>query len=123
MSFPGSADFDGSVFKDLPGHVYHTGRRPTIHAHGKEICRPDGRFAAGKNVTAGLRQRHYSTGDVRAGAERPWKELSDIQSFYANTPDNPKEFVWIENTKHRYETYSYFQYNPEIMLAWLKRWV
>jgi uncharacterized protein len=53
----------------------------------------------------------------------PWTELSDIQSFYANTPDNPKEFIWIENTKHRYETYSYFQDNPEIMLAWLKRWV
>ena len=32
----------------------------------------------------------------------PWTELSDIQSFYTNTPDNPKEFVWIENTKHRY---------------------
>jgi uncharacterized protein len=53
----------------------------------------------------------------------PWTELSDIQSFYDNTPDNPKEFVWIENTKHRYETYSYFQDKPEILLAWLKRWV
>jgi len=53
----------------------------------------------------------------------PWTELSDVQSFYANTPDNPKEFIWIENTKHRYETYSYFQDNPDIMLAWLKRWM
>jgi pimeloyl-ACP methyl ester carboxylesterase len=52
-----------------------------------------------------------------------WTELSDIQSFYANTPDNPKEFVWIENTKHRYETYSYFQNQPDIMLDWLKRWM
>ena len=53
----------------------------------------------------------------------PWTELSDIRSFYDNTPGNPKEFVWIENTKHRYETYSYFQDKPEIMLEWLKRWM
>ena len=53
----------------------------------------------------------------------PWTELSDIQGFYNDTPDNPKEFVWIENTKHRYETYSYFQDKPEIMMEWLKRWM
>jgi pimeloyl-ACP methyl ester carboxylesterase len=53
----------------------------------------------------------------------PWTELSDIKSFYANTPDKPREFVWIENTKHRYETYSYFQNKPDIMMAWLKRWM
>jgi dienelactone hydrolase len=53
----------------------------------------------------------------------PWTEMSDIRSFYDKTPDNPKEFVWIENTKHRYETYSYFQDKPEMMLEWLKRWM
>jgi uncharacterized protein len=53
----------------------------------------------------------------------PWTELSDIQSFYDKTPDNPKEFVWIENTRHRYETYSYFQDKTEMMLDWLKRWM
>ena len=52
-----------------------------------------------------------------------WTELSDILSIYDNTPDNPKEFVWIENTKHRYETYSYFQDKPDMILAWLKRWM
>jgi dienelactone hydrolase len=53
----------------------------------------------------------------------PWTELTDIQSFYDNTPDNPKEFFWIENTKHRFDTYVYFQDKPEKMLAWLARWV
>ena len=52
----------------------------------------------------------------------PWTELNDIQSFYDNTP-LPKEFYWIENTKHRFESYSYFQKNPEKMLEWLKRWM
>jgi uncharacterized protein len=53
----------------------------------------------------------------------PWTELSDIQGFYNNTPDNPREFFWIENTKHRFESYSYFQEKPEIMLEWLKKWL
>jgi dienelactone hydrolase len=53
----------------------------------------------------------------------PWTELSDIQGFYNATPDNPKDFFWIENTKHRFETYSYFQDKPEKMLEWLKKWV
>jgi esterase/lipase len=53
----------------------------------------------------------------------PWTELSDIQGFYDNTPDNPKEFFWIEGTKHRFDSYVYFQNKPEKMLAWLKRWV
>jgi hypothetical protein len=52
----------------------------------------------------------------------PWTELNDIQSFYDNTPSQ-KEFYWIENTKHRFESYSYFQNNPEKMLEWLKRWM
>jgi alpha-beta hydrolase superfamily lysophospholipase len=52
----------------------------------------------------------------------PWTELSDIQSFYENTPE-PKEFYWIENTKHRFESYSYFQDNPEKMLKWFGRWM
>jgi len=52
----------------------------------------------------------------------PWTELSDIQSFYENTPE-PKEFYWIENTKHRFESYSYFQDNPEKMLEWFGRWM
>ncbi len=38
--------------------------------------------------------------------------LEDIQSFYNNFPGT-KEFCWIENTKHRFESYSYFQDNPE----------
>lgn len=52
----------------------------------------------------------------------PWTELTDILSFYNNTPE-PKEFYWIENTKHRFESYSYFQNNPEKMLDWLKKWM
>lgn len=52
----------------------------------------------------------------------PWTELSDIQGFYNNTPA-PKEFFWIENTKHRFESYSYFQNHPEKMLEWLERWM
>ena len=53
----------------------------------------------------------------------PWTELSDIQGFYDNTPDNPKEFSWIEDTTHRFESYSYFENKPEIMLEWIKKWI
>jgi uncharacterized protein len=53
----------------------------------------------------------------------PWTELRDIQGFYQRTPDNPKEFFWIENTKHRFESYSFFQDHPVKMLEWIKRWV
>jgi uncharacterized protein len=53
----------------------------------------------------------------------PWTELSDIKGFYQNTPDNPKDFFWIENTKHRFETYLYFQTKPEKMLEWLAKWI
>lgn len=53
----------------------------------------------------------------------PWTEMSDIQGFYNNTPDNPKEFFWIEDTTHRFESYTYFESRPEKMLEWVKRWV
>jgi uncharacterized protein len=53
----------------------------------------------------------------------PWTELSDIKGFYQNTPDNPKDFFWIENTKHRFETYLYFQTRPGKMLEWLAKWI
>ncbi len=53
----------------------------------------------------------------------PWTELSDIEGFYRDTPDNPKEFFWIYDTKHRFESYSYFETKPEKMLEWLKRWM
>lgn len=52
----------------------------------------------------------------------PWTELSDIQSFYDNTPAT-KEFFWIKDTKHRFESYSYFQDRPEKMLEWLAKWL
>jgi dienelactone hydrolase len=52
----------------------------------------------------------------------PWTELGDIQGFYESTPE-PKEFYWIENTNHRFESYSYFQDKPEKMLEWLDRWM
>ncbi len=52
----------------------------------------------------------------------PWTELSDIQGFYENTPP-PKEFFWIEGTKHRFETYSYFQDKPGKMLEWLGKYL
>jgi uncharacterized protein len=53
----------------------------------------------------------------------PWTELSDIRGFYDNTPDNPKELFWIEDTTHRFESYSYFEDKPEKMLDWVNRWV
>ena len=53
----------------------------------------------------------------------PWTELSDIQGFYNNTPDNPKEFFWIEDTRHRFDSYVYFENKPEKMLEWLRKWV
>jgi len=36
MPFPGSADFYGSIFKNLPGHVYYAGWGQVIHANGKK---------------------------------------------------------------------------------------
>jgi len=53
----------------------------------------------------------------------PWTEMSDIQAFFEGTPDNPKDFFWIENTTHRFESYSYFQERPEKMLGWIEKWV
>jgi len=53
----------------------------------------------------------------------PWTEMSDIQGFYGNTPNNPKELFWIEDTTHRFESYTYFQSRPAKMLEWLKKWV
>jgi alpha-beta hydrolase superfamily lysophospholipase len=53
----------------------------------------------------------------------PWTDMSDIQAFYEGTPDNPKDFFWIENTTHRFESYSYFQDKPEKMLEWIGRWL
>ena len=53
----------------------------------------------------------------------PWTDMRDIQSFYEGTPDNPKNFFWIENTTHRFESYSYFQERPEKMLEWIEKWV
>jgi dienelactone hydrolase len=53
----------------------------------------------------------------------PWTELSDIEGFYAVTPDNPKDFFWIENTKHRFESYHYFEDKPEVMMEWIRKWV
>lgn len=52
----------------------------------------------------------------------PWTELSDIQEFYEDTRAE-KEFFWIKDTKHRFESYSYFQDKPEKMLEWLKKWM
>jgi hypothetical protein len=52
----------------------------------------------------------------------PWTELSDIEGFYRDTPIT-KEFFWIENTKHRFESYAYFGEQPEKMLEWLKKWL
>jgi dienelactone hydrolase len=53
----------------------------------------------------------------------PWTELSDIEGFYENNPDNPKEFFWIEDTVHRFESYSYFEDKPEKMLEWIGKWL
>ena len=52
----------------------------------------------------------------------PWTDLNDILSFYNNTPES-KEFYWIGNTKHRFESYGYFQDNPGKMLYWLNKWM
>jgi hypothetical protein len=30
-----------------------------------------------------------------------------------------REFFWIERTRHRFESHSYFQDKPEEMLDWL----
>lgn len=52
----------------------------------------------------------------------PWTKLSDVEGFYQETP-SPKEFFWIEGTKHRFEGYQYFGEKPEKMLEWLKKWM
>lgn len=52
----------------------------------------------------------------------PWTELSDIQGFYNETTAK-KEFFWIKDTTHRFESYSYFEKKPEKMLEWLEKWM
>lgn len=52
----------------------------------------------------------------------PWTELTDILGMFEDTPGT-KELFWIERTRHRFESYSYFQDQPERMLAWLARWL
>ena len=52
----------------------------------------------------------------------PWTDLSDIKGFYNDTKAT-KEFFWIENTKHRFESYTYFETKPEKMLEFLKKWM
>jgi len=53
----------------------------------------------------------------------PWTDLRDIRGFYEGTPDNPRDFYWIEDTAHRFESYAYFQDRPGKMLEWLGRWM
>jgi pimeloyl-ACP methyl ester carboxylesterase len=50
----------------------------------------------------------------------PWTDLTDILGMFEATPV-AKEFFWIEHTRHRFESYSYFQDKPEKMLDWLHR--
>jgi uncharacterized protein len=52
----------------------------------------------------------------------PWTELTDILGMYEATP-GAKELFWIERTSHRFESYSYFQEQPQKMLEWLARFV
>jgi pimeloyl-ACP methyl ester carboxylesterase len=52
----------------------------------------------------------------------PWTELSDITGFYEGTRAE-KEFFWLEGFSHRFQGYQYFEYRPERMLAWLKKWM
>jgi uncharacterized protein len=52
----------------------------------------------------------------------PWTELSDIEGFYNDTPE-PKAFHWIEDTKHRFESYTYFQDRPKVVMEWLTKWL
>ncbi|NQV00360.1 MAG: alpha/beta fold hydrolase [Parcubacteria group bacterium] len=52
----------------------------------------------------------------------PWTELSDIQGFYKDTQAE-KEFFWLKDTTHRFESYSYFENRPKKMLEWLERWM
>jgi uncharacterized protein len=69
-----------------------------------------------------VRDIHVPTLYVQARND-PWTDLRDIQSFYDNTPDNPREFFWIEGTTHRFESYSYFENQPAKMLEWVGKWV
>jgi hypothetical protein len=48
----------------------------------------------------------------------PWTELTDVLGMYEATP-GVKELFWIEQTRHRFESYRYFQDRPEKMLDWL----
>lgn len=50
----------------------------------------------------------------------PWTDLTDILGMFEATPA-AKELFWIERTRHRFESYSYFQDQPEKMLDWLGR--
>jgi alpha/beta superfamily hydrolase len=50
----------------------------------------------------------------------PWTELSDIESFYAETA-GPKELWLIEEKMGRFDAYNYVDNNPEKIISFLKQ--
>ncbi|MBN2531370.1 MAG: hypothetical protein JXB88_00690 [Spirochaetales bacterium] len=52
----------------------------------------------------------------------PWTEPGDVESFYEKTRA-PKELLWIEDKKHRFEGYNYFGDNPGKLIEFLKKYM
>lgn len=50
----------------------------------------------------------------------PWTDFELVEGFYANLGAE-KEMLWIEGTRHRFETYSWFGHTPEPMLEFFGR--
>jgi hypothetical protein len=48
---------------------------------------------------------------------------SDIQAMFDNIPIADKQLHWIEGTTRRWDGYTYFQRQPERMLAWFARFM
>ena len=82
-----------------------------------------GAHPLGEMSSQGICQGFKGADHVRSGQERPLDRDERHPGFYEGTPDNPKDFFWIENTTHRFESYSYFQDKPEKMLEWIGRWL
>jgi len=52
----------------------------------------------------------------------PWTELSDIESFYAETPQT-KEFWWMEEKMSRLQGYNYVGQHPDRIIQFLQSYL
>jgi pimeloyl-ACP methyl ester carboxylesterase len=51
----------------------------------------------------------------------PWTELAHVRAIYDAFPAGKKEMLWLDEPKHRFDTYNWFADHPEPLLDFLDR--